>query len=174
MVSGRLYSPQTGSAFPSVTIVVHQARFMSGLPNYDPTWKQPPPQQPGASAIGAFAGLNFAFAGISLIGALLMGGVLIYGIFFSGDQGSDLAAGIAGSLVVAAPAVIGVIVYSLAGFGLLRRRAWGYYFHLAGAVLAALTCIGVIYTIVAFVFASRPEFSASFFPSTAQRWEVGR
>jgi hypothetical protein len=147
---------------------------MSGFPNSDqaPKWPPQPPQN--AAQISAFAGLNFAFAAICLLGVLGMGGVLIYGIFYSGDEGSELAAGVFGSLIVASPAALGVVVYSLAGFGLLRRRTWGYYAHLAGAVLAALTCVGAIYTIVALIFSTRSEFSSAFFPSTAPYSEIPR
>jgi hypothetical protein len=92
-----------------------------------------------------------------------MCGVLVYGIFYSGDKGEELFAGVAGSIFIALPGLVGLVVYLLGGIGLVRRSAWGYYFHLAGAILAVFTCIGIIYTVFAFIFALRPEFSAEFF-----------
>ena len=44
------------------------------------------------------------------------------------------------------------------GIGLILRKPWGYYSHLAGAALVAVTVFGVIYTIPALLIALRPEF----------------
>jgi hypothetical protein len=90
---------------------------------------------------------------------------MFFGVYFSGDTGQELAMGLLGLLLLGLPGLFGAIVYLPAGLGLLFRRAWGYYFHLAGAVLAALTCVGVIYTIPALLFALRPEFTMAFFRS---------
>ena len=118
-----------------------------------------------APPIAVFAVLNFVLAGLCALWLLLMTGVLVYGIGFSGDRGEELAAGIVGSVALAVPGLVGLAVYLLAGFGLAQRKGWGYYCHCAGAVLTAFTCIGLVYTVFAFVFALRPEFSAAFFPS---------
>ena len=92
-----------------------------------------------------------------------MGGVLVYGIFYSGDKGEELFAGVAGSIMLALPGLAGLVVYFVAGIGLTRRTAYGYYFHFAGAILAVFTCLGIIYTVFALIFALRPEFSGAFF-----------
>ena len=121
-----------------------------------------------APTIAVFAILNFVLAGLCALWLVLIIAMLVYGIGFSGDQGEELAAGIIGSAVLAIPGLVGLAVYLVAGLGLLRHRGWGYYFHFAGAVLTAFTCVGLVYTVLAFVFAVRPEFSAVFFPSADQ------
>jgi hypothetical protein len=52
----------------------------------------------------------------------------------------------------------------VAGLGLLKRWKLGYYVHLVGAVFASFSCIGIIYTVFAFLYAFRPEFSREFSP----------
>jgi hypothetical protein len=135
-----------------------------------------PIRRPEAEAsIAVFAVLNFVLAGLALLWALLIGAVLIFGILLSGDQADDLAEGVLGCLVLGVPSLFAMVVYLLAGVGLVRRRAWGYHFHLGGAVLAAFTCLGVVYTILAFVFATKPEFYGAFFAQQQRprrdRWE---
>ena len=118
-----------------------------------------------APAVAVFGIINFILAGICALWLVSIIAILVYGIGFSGDEGSELAKGILGGAVLTIPGFVGLPVHLLAGLGLLRHRGWGYYCHCAGAVLAAFTCVGLIYTVVAFVFALRPEFSAVFFPS---------
>ena len=62
------------------------------------------------SAITVFACLNFVLAGLCVIWLLVMGGVLVYGIFYSGDKGEELFAGVAGSIMLAIPALVGLVV----------------------------------------------------------------
>jgi hypothetical protein len=114
-------------------------------------------------SIALFSTLNFVLAGLCALWLVLMLAAVVYGIGFSGDQGKELATGILGSVILATPGLVGLPVYLFAGLGLLRHKAWGFCFHCTGAVLAAFTCVGVIYTVLAFVFAFRPEFSAVFF-----------
>jgi hypothetical protein len=118
-----------------------------------------------APLITVFAILNFVLAGVCTLWLLFIATALIYGIGFSGDEGQELVYGVLGCVAAAAPGLLGLVVYFVAGFGLLHRKAWGYYFHLAGAGFAALSCIGIIYTVFAIVFALRPGFSAALFPS---------
>jgi hypothetical protein len=126
------------------------------------TYFQPSAPPPADSpAVTVFAVINLVLAFSALLWAGIIGCVLVYGIFFSGDVGEELAAGVLGSLFVGSPGAIGLVVYSVASLGLFRRRPWGYYFHLAGAALALLTCIGAVYTIVAVIFAVQPEFKNS-------------
>lgn len=112
--------------------------------------------------IRLFAILNFVFAGLCAIAVLFAGLVLFYGIFFSGDKGDELAAGVLGTMCIGFFPLLGAVVYSLAGFGLLKQKPLGYYLHIAGAVLAIFTCLGIIYTVFALMAAFRPEFSAVF------------
>lgn len=119
-------------------------------------------------AITVFAVINFVLAGLCVLWLLIIAAMLVYGVGFSGDEGEELAAGILGSVLLAIPGLVGVPVYLAAGLGLQWHRSWGYYFHCTGALLAALTCVGLVYTVAAFVFALRPEFSTTFFPVAKQ------
>jgi hypothetical protein len=122
-------------------------------------------QPPRSGIVSLFAVLNFCFAGLGLLGFLFIGGILVYGIFFSGDTGEELAAGVIGCLFIMAFFFVGTLLYLIAAIGLLRKAAWGYYCHLVGAAFLALTCLGLAYTIPAFICAFRPEFQEDFFRS---------
>lgn len=54
----------------------------------------------------------------------------------------------------------------MAAIGLHKRTKWGYNLHLATAGLLSLSCclccLGIGYTIPAFIFAGKPEFKAEF------------
>jgi hypothetical protein len=58
-----------------------------------------------------------------------------------------------------------LVTLTLGGIGLIRRKWWGYYAHVAGSSLIAVTCFGLFYTIPALTFARRPEFKEYFFSS---------
>jgi hypothetical protein len=126
-------------------------------------------RQPANPAIGLFTGLNIVLAVLCALWLLVMCGILVYGVGFSGDQGEALAAGVFGCVLFAAPGFIGLVVYLAAGIGLARRQAWGYYMHCTGAILAGLTCIGLVYTVPALIYALRPEFSGEFFDPVQRR-----
>jgi hypothetical protein len=146
-------APESWAASPaSVTVNAMRSDFQRATP-----------------AIAVFASVNFVLAGLCLLWILVLVAVIVYGIGFSGDRGAELVEGVVGAAFLAVPGIIGLGVYLVAGIGLVRRRPWGYYFHLAGAVMAALSCLGVIYTVLALVFALRPEFSAAFFPGADRR-----
>ena len=121
-----------------------------------------PDESATSSLIGDYVVVNFVLAGICLLGTALILIALVYGVFYSGDQGRELVEGLLGCAILGAPAGLGLVVYLLAGFGLLRRKKWGFAFHVVGAVLAALTCVGAIYTAVALIHAFRPGFSTVF------------
>ena len=50
-----------------------------------------------------------------------------------------------------------LVALTAGGIGLLWRKPWGYYWHLAGAGLAALSIVGIVYTIRAILIALQPE-----------------
>jgi hypothetical protein len=112
--------------------------------------------------VNAFAVMNFVFAGILIIIALIFGIVLIYGIFFSGDTEEEIESGVMGCVILTIPLLIGIGAYLSAGIGLLKRKKWGYYLHIAAAILSFFTLILIAYTIVALIFAFRPEFQNEF------------
>lgn len=119
-------------------------------------------EQSESPAITVFTVINFVFAGFAVLSLVLIGLVLIYGIFFSGDEGEELMAGVFGSVFIAFFLAVGTGVYLTAGIGLAKRKRWGYYVHIAGAILAAPSCLGVPYTVAALIFAFRPEFKDAF------------
>jgi hypothetical protein len=118
---------------------------------------------PREKKIGVFAVLNFILAGFCLLGLVTMAFGLVYGVFLSGDQGEELWAGVLGCLMIMLPAALGLVVYTLAGIGLLKRKSWGFVCHVIGAALAVLSCIGVVYTVIALIFAFRRDFKDEFF-----------
>lgn len=114
------------------------------------------------SHISIFTVLSFVFSGICFVGMLPVFGVMGYGLFYSGDPSEDIIAGIISCLIMILPLFIGFVVFLCAGIGLLKRKGWGFYFHIAGSILAAFSCIGIIYTVFALIFAFKPEFKAEF------------
>jgi hypothetical protein len=121
-----------------------------------------------------FAVLNAVFAGLCLIGILIMGGILTYGVFFLGDPRSEMAADITGSLLILIPLSLAFGVFLSAAIGLFKKSKWGHYLHIAGAVVALFSILGVAYTVLALVFALRPEFIAEFFGDSSNSANVAR
>jgi hypothetical protein len=130
-------------------------------------------QQPRDSSIPVFVALNFTLAGLAVLWIVLLGCVLVFGIVMSGDPPDEIRDGVIGTIILAAPAVVGAPLYAFAGFGLLKRRTWGYYVHLVGACLAGLSCLGLAYTIPAILMAQRATFRAEFFPDETSATAYG-
>ena len=115
----------------------------------------------GESQVRTFAILNFVMAGFCL---LIVGGlatILFYGIYHSGDPPEEIFAGVLGTTVLGLPALLGLAVHTAAGIGLSRRKPWAWGVHIAGAGLAVFTCLGIIYSVFAFVAAFQPQFKAA-------------
>ena len=110
-----------------------------------------------------FAVIDLLLAGLSLIGLCVLSLTWIYGIFFSGDPAQDKLIGSIGMLIYILPVLFGFVVFLFAGMGLWKEKTWGYYLHIAAAVLAAFSLIGIVYTVFALIFAFQPEFKAVFF-----------
>lgn len=115
------------------------------------------------TSIQVFAVANFVLAALAGLCALFWIGILIFGVYFSGDTGEELVAGVIGTGFFLVIAVIYGLLTLAAGIGLLKRVRWGYYFHLVAAAITALSCIGVPYTVAAILFAAKPEFREGFF-----------
>ena len=126
---------------------------------------QQPPQRD--TAVPVFIAINFALGGLCALWAVLLACVLVYGIFFSGDRGQELMAGVLGSVILLAPGLVGMFVYLPAAIGMIKRKRWAYYIHLVGACYAAVSCVGLAYTIPAFIIAQRPSFRSEFFGEPA-------
>jgi hypothetical protein len=54
------------------------------------------------------------------------------------------------------------VVFSVAGLGLYKRKMWGYYAHLVGAILGIFSCFGILYSIPALIFGFQPNFKRDF------------
>jgi hypothetical protein len=130
-------------------------------------------QQPRDGSIPVFIALNFTLAALALGWLALWACVLVFGIVMSGDPPEEIRDGIIGAVILSAPAAVGAPLYAFAAFGMLKRRRWAYYVHLVGACLAAVSCIGLAYTIPALIMAQRPTFRAEFFPEEASAIPTG-
>jgi hypothetical protein len=125
------------------------------------------------TSIPVFITINFVLGGIGALWSLFFLFVMVFGVIFSGDPPEEIMYGIIGSLMLGIPGLIACVVYLAAGVGMLRRRRWSYYLHLGGACIAALTCLGLAYTIPAMIIAQRPSFRGEFFPEQFPEMPLG-
>ena len=116
-----------------------------------------------------FAIINMLLAGLGLLGLCALSLGWIYGIFFSGDPARVKILGSLSILVYSIPIGFGFALFLSAGIGLWKEKTWGYYLHIAAAVLAAFSLIGIVYMIFALIFAFQPEFKAVFFGAPAEK-----
>ena len=65
--------------------------------------------------------------------------------------------------ILSLPGLLGAVVYLYAGMGLRKRWKIGYYAHIVGALFATLSCVGLAYTIYAFIYTFNDEFTENFF-----------
>jgi hypothetical protein len=71
------------------------------------------------------------------------------------------------TIISIVPAFIAFLTFACAGIGILKRKPWGFYCHLAGSGMAALTIILAPYTIISFIISFKPYFKGQFFPELA-------
>lgn len=62
------------------------------------------------------------------------------------------------------PSFLTFLTFLLAGIGLLMRRVWGFFFHIAGSALTILSLIFIPYSVISLVFSLKPAFRELFFP----------
>ncbi|MBY0404775.1 MAG: hypothetical protein K2X66_12820 [Cyanobacteria bacterium] len=121
------------------------------------------------SPVTIFAVLNFVLAACCVL-------VILYRIFditmmFSGsitEQYKTPYMIVEGASIVFS--IIFLALYVVAGIGLLKRTAWGYYLHLIVAgcsffsffVYPCCCCGGILYLIPAFVFGTMEAFRSEF------------
>ncbi|TET22608.1 MAG: hypothetical protein E3J78_02925 [Candidatus Cloacimonadota bacterium] len=115
------------------------------------------------TSVDIFAISDLAIAALHALGLLFMVIALVYGIFFSGDAEEEVFMGVLGSIIIIVPLLAGLVVYGSAGFGLIKRKSWGYYMHIAASVLAFFSVLLIAYAVVSFVFVFKPEFRQEFF-----------
>ena len=109
-----------------------------------------------------FSIVNLVFAGNLLFWIVLLAGAVVYGVLFSGDPPEEIIAGVGGGIILGGGSAVAAVVYLLAGIGMLKGRPWGYYFHIAGAILASCSCMGFPYTIFAMIWAFKDDFKNEF------------
>lgn len=119
------------------------------------------------NAVRVFGVVNVVLAAIHLAGLVLIVCVLIYGVLFSGDPPDEIAAGVLGSLFLLGIFGLGFLAYAVAAVALLKRYRWGYYAHIVASVVAALSCLGIVYTVLGLVFAFNPAFKADLLGETS-------
>lgn len=110
-------------------------------------------------SVTVFAVINLVLGIVSLgWGAVWFAGVISAATSsLPKDQGAvpGLVMFLIGSLIYG-------VVFSIAGLGLFKRKTWGYYAHLVGAILGIFSCFGILYSIPALIFAFQPNFKRDF------------
>ena len=105
-----------------------------------------------------FAWINLGLAVQMVMLGVLFAAASLFGALFSGDPLEDrVAGGILGALF-SIYFLAAASVHVAACVGLLRRRRWGFYLHVAAALMEIFTCWGTTYTIVAVIFALQDDF----------------
>jgi hypothetical protein len=112
-------------------------------------------------AVRTFGTLNIVLAAICLMGVLFFLGWPFFVV--PARTGWGYMGAVAWSIIFGLTGFLFAIVYCVAGLGLLRRWKIGYYAHLFGALFAAFSCIGVGYTIYAFIYTFTDDFTDYFF-----------
>src|SRR5687768_6173007 len=130
-------------------------------------------QQARDSSVPAFIALNFALAVLAVMWMAVWGWRVVHATMLGGDPPDEVPNVVHGCIILITPAVVAAPLYAFAGFGLLKRRPWGYYVHLVGACAAGLSCVGLAYTIPALITSQRPAFRAEFFPEEAAPMAYG-
>ena len=113
--------------------------------------------------IPVFVAMNFVLAGCAAGLCVLFGVVLYEEIVYAGLAPSDRHDTIVGGIIIGMPCVAAALIFAGAGINLMRRARSGYYLHVMGAGVAALSGVGILYTVPAVRFAARESFRNEFF-----------
>jgi len=110
------------------------------------------------TAVTVFAWINLGLAVQMVMLAVLFAAASTFGALFSGDPlGDRVGGGIMGALI-AMFFLAAAGVHGAACAGLLKRRRWGFYAHVVGALMEICSCWGTTYTVVAIIFALQDDF----------------
>ncbi len=125
-----------------------------------------PPEAGRPTSVTVIAWVNFGLSIQMVILAVLFAVASIFGALFSGDPLADrIGGGIVGTMLsfffLAASGV-----HVAAWIGLLRRRHWGFYAHIVGAIMEVCSCWGTTYTVIAIIFALQEDFRRYALPET--------
>jgi hypothetical protein len=111
------------------------------------------------SKVTVFAVFNLVFALLALGGIGFWMLVAFTSVFQGDPKVGDI---VVGSTMFIVPNVVYFLLFLPAAIGLMRRKSWGYYFHLTAAIFAAFSCVGLLYTVPALIFAFQPDFKSDF------------
>ncbi|MEO7508366.1 MAG: hypothetical protein ABIZ95_14065 [Pyrinomonadaceae bacterium] len=150
-----------GAALPAESAGFYQARLVpdSDFRRAQQGAEGPAPAGIKNSMVTIFAVFNLIFSLFALggIGFWLL--VVMTSVFQNDPKVGDIAVGSAFFII---PNIVAFILFLPAAIGLMKRKNWGYYFHLCAAVLAGFSCVGLLYTIPALYFAFQPGFKRDF------------
>lgn len=150
-----------GDLIPAQSAGFYQARL---VPDSDFRRAQQGADEPAApgiknSMVTIFAVFNLIFSLFALAGIGFWLLVVMTSVFQNDPKVGDIAVGSAFFII---PNIVAFILFLPAAIGLMKRKNWGYYFHLTAAVLAGFSCIGLLYTVPALIMAFRPDFKSDF------------
>ena len=115
-----------------------------------------------SKAVKVFAAFNFLFFAISSLALLIMFLGLI-----KREEVLDIIS--YNSLVQAFQvSLLCFILFPITGFALIKKKKWGYYFHIITSVLIAFSIIGIIYTIFSFLLSFKTNFKFQFLTSDTE------
>ena len=117
------------------------------------------------TSVTVFGICNLVLGGVCLLLLLLMLATAAFGFSYSGDPPEDIVAGVIGTLFLGGLFAFGAALYLIAAVGLFKGAKWGYYAHLAAAAATALSCVGIVYTVVALLICTQGDFKQHFFDS---------
>ena len=118
-------------------------------------------------SVAVFAALNFVFGGLAACLAIFVALFVYEDVTTPGLSFTEREEAVIAGIMIGAPSFVSAVIFATAGVGLLRRSTWGYTTHLMGAGIAALSCLGAIYSAFAIRFAARESFRNEFFAPPA-------
>jgi hypothetical protein len=114
------------------------------------------------TVVDIFSVSNFIIAGIFAIAVIFTAINIEYGILSTDDPGLDVREGSPIRTLLLILFLIGTFIYLAGGIGLKKRRLWGYYIHIVGAILTFFTIVLCAYSIISLIFATESEFKDQF------------
>jgi hypothetical protein len=131
-------------------------------PVSDPRASEPFRSDPCGGLIQTCVILNLVLATACAGVLLVLASALIYSRFFEEPRHLEFFFdGLIYTMILGLPFLVGLAIYAPAASGLLHRRSWSYRYHIGGAIFAGLTVVGLVYTAVAVILATRPGFRES-------------
>jgi hypothetical protein len=99
--------------------------------------------------------------------------IVVFGMMTKKDE-QEIEDVMVGGAMLGFPGIVCCLIHLIAGFGLLKQRTWGYYFHVVGAIAAAFTCFGLVYTIYALSAISKADMKEDHYRDDYDDYEEPR